>query len=648
MSRKIITQPLPQDIRDWSFRGMNCEGWDFSGRDIRGCDFRNIKLSDANFNGSITGRSQRQDHESLKAILTCSMAGSIVGFSSATLVGYPVLEQVVSIQGSEISPPLILGLIISVFISNFAVLGAGAGAGLLIFWIFSVDSFRFLPAISAQFAVITTIIFTAILAFLMTLLEGIEAFLKWKIIIGCFWSVFALLSLIVVLGSFSIVFTIFREMVGTNFGDSNLKNINFSHARLDNCKFNNADVSYINWSYAQGSRSTIDFTDIRMQLMISRDGKNSQYLEIDLSACHLASIELQHANLNSADLTRSNLQDANLSYTNLSNVKAGGTDLRRATLTGACIQNWTINNDTQFDDLICDYIYLTPDQNKQNRRPLSGSFESGDFEKLVDKFADTLDFILRRGTDPIAFSQFLNQFKQDNPEARIKAIVDLDADRVLVQATVPEGSDKIRIYEEFNFKLQLKQQEVNLLKGTVEDRDKTIARNDRMIDGLINRPQPTIQLLQANHPTGTLMPNNQAGGNIITAGNNNKGVVGKDMTGVAGRDISGTLNLNLNALRETEDPRSKELVSLIEQLRSAIEAPDSDLDDRYKKRAIEYLDNLTQLAKDKPEDFLKGAKDNLDDLADIADKGSKLATFAEKHLPTFMMAIGTLRLWFGI
>ena len=72
------------------------------------------------------------------------------------------------------------------------------------------------------------------------------------------------------------------------------------------------------------------------------------------------------------------------------------------------------------------------------------------------------------------------------------------------------------------------------------------------------------------------------------------------------------------------------------------------LDDRYKKQAIEYLDNLTQLVKDKPEDFLKVLKENLDGLADVADKGAKLATFGEKHLPTFMMTIGALRLWFGI
>ena len=91
------------------------------------------------------------------------------------------------------------------------------------------------------------------------------------------------------------------------------------------------------WSHVKGTRSTIDFTHSRMQLLIGRDGKNGKYLELNLSNRHLVKVELNHANLNGADLTRSNLQDARLDYANLSNVKAGGTDLRRATLTGACI-----------------------------------------------------------------------------------------------------------------------------------------------------------------------------------------------------------------------------------------------------------------------------------------------------------------------
>ena len=116
----------------------------------------------------------------------------------------------------------------------------------------------------------------------------------------------------------------------------------------------------------------------------------------------------------------------------------------------------------------------------------------------------------------------------------------------------------------------------------------------------------------------------------------------------AGRDISGNLNITLSDLAATEDPKNKELATLLDQIKKTIESPDCELDDRYKKRALEYLDNLANLSKEKPETRIEQAKNNLEDLADIADKGSKIATFTEKCFPTFMVAIGALKLWFGI
>jgi uncharacterized protein YjbI with pentapeptide repeats len=600
MPRPFLSQPLPQDLRDQSFRRRNCVGWDFSGKDIRGCDFRNAELSNANFSRVVTGRSQKQNIQDMATIVTGALVGVFAGavaFSIADIfaVGFAcVITCVVTFAYT--------GKFTGIFAG--AVTGAVTGAGATV------------------------------------IQRAIDSLNKGNIFEGSLLLIIAIVFLIIVLYSIRKGVGDFKNTTGTTFKDTNLRHVNFSRAILNNCQFTNADTHFANWSNVQGSRSTIDFTDLRMQLLTSLDGKNGKYSEIDLSDQHLAYVQFQHAKLEGADLTRSNLQGARLDYANLSNAKTGGTNLRGATLTGACIQNWTVNSDTQFDDLTCDYIYLTPDQDKQNRRPLSGNFEPGDFEKLVDKFADTLDFILRRGTDPSLFRQSLDQFKQDNPEARIRGIVELDVDRVLVQATVPEGSDKVEIYENFHHQLQLKEQEVKYLKGTIDDKD-------RMIDKFLNKPQSIVQVLQATNPTGTLMPYQQAGGDIITA-DNNQGVVGKDMMGVAGRDISGSLTLNLNTLRETEDPKSKDLADLIDQLKQAIEATDSELDDRHKKRAIKYLNNLTQLAKDKPEDFLKGAKDNLDDLADIADKGSKFATFAAKYFPTVMTAIDALRLWFGV
>ena len=477
------------------------------------------------------------------------------------------------------------------------------------------------------------------------LLNAIGVFGKEQLLVGLALSVATIMFFGFSLVSAALAIQEVKNATGTNFKGANLKGVDFSHATLNNCNFKDADTSHINWSHVEGARSSINFTYTRMQLLISRKGTNGIYSDLNLSDRHLAGVDLIKANLSSADLTRSNLQHADLTFANLTNVKAGGTNFRHANLTGACIQNWTINSDTQFDDLICDYIYLTPDQDRQNRRPLSGSFEPGDFEKLVDKFADTLDFILRRGTDPIAFTQALNQFKQDNPEARIKALLELDRDRVLVQATVLEGSDKVGIYAAFQdtqTKLQAANEKIRYLEGKTEANKE----NQEFIGQLFGSLKPDIKLIQANQMTDE-SSKTQAGGDIISAGSNNSGVVGKDLTGVAGRDISGTLNLNLAALRESEDPKDKELVDLIAQLRTAIEAPNCDLDDRFKQRALGYLDKLTILAKDKPQDLIKSAKDNLDDLADIADKGSKLANFAKEHLPTFTAAIAALRLWFG-
>jgi uncharacterized protein YjbI with pentapeptide repeats len=396
MPIRIIAQPLPQDLRNCSFRGQDCSGWDFSGRDIRGCDFRSAELNGANFQKVIAGRTQKQ--------IAISIA---VAFAA-------------------------------VFAAVFVIVAAAAGT--------SAVAFASAVVSAVSFAVISAVAFAVV----------VQAFSQGRIVEGFILSVVAIVSFFFFWGCLRDAVREFKNATGTNFTGANLTGTDFSYATLNNCSFDNANTTLVNWSQAKGARSTIDFTSIRMQLLTSRKGNSCMYPELDLSDRHLVGIELIKANLSSADVTRSNLRSADLTLANLTNLKAGDADFSDATLTGACIQNWTINSGTQFDRVICEHIFLTPDRNPKNRRPLSGSFEPGDFALLVDKFADSLDFILRRGTDPIAFKQSLNQFQQDNPEARIKGTV-LDADRVLVQATLPEGADKVRIYEEFQVALRLKE-----------------------------------------------------------------------------------------------------------------------------------------------------------------------------------------------
>ena len=63
-----------------------------------------------------------------------------------------------------------------------------------------------------------------------------------------------------------------------------------------------------------------------------------------------------------------------------SNISPIDAQFNNAILTGICINNWQINHQTIFDNVICNYIYL--DENKTERRPIKGNFEAGVFANL--------------------------------------------------------------------------------------------------------------------------------------------------------------------------------------------------------------------------------------------------------------------------
>ena len=282
MPYSIISQPLPQDLRNWSFREMNCECWDFSGRDIRGCNFSNAKLNGANFSQVIAGRSQRQNaqHMILKAILAGLLTGPFTGTFIALGAGAGTGE----FTSEDIAPFL------SALIGVAAVIGAVTGAVIGV----SAAIFADLGMVFAWIAIRSS--------------SRLESRVAFAIIaVMFFW--FALLMAEQHIREF-------QNSTGTSFRGANLQKADFSQATLNNCTFGGAEISYVNWSDAQGLRSDMGFTDIRMQLLISRNGKNGKYLELNLSDQNLANVELQHADLNGADLTRSNLQEAKRVFVN--------------------------------------------------------------------------------------------------------------------------------------------------------------------------------------------------------------------------------------------------------------------------------------------------------------------------------------------
>lgn len=195
MSRPPIVQPLPIDLRNWSFRGIDCTAWDFSGRDIRGCDFGNAKLKGANFSGAIAGANQRQQFKYLIMMIPAVIIGLAIG---SFLVGV----------SASIAPPTAFGFwkkrpVVFDFVITGIFWGAFLGASVKIASALSNGRTAYAMGIAS-------------IAFL---------------VIAIVWTNEARIS--------------FKSKIGTTFKNANLEGANFSKAVLGNCNFDKANLTNV-------------------------------------------------------------------------------------------------------------------------------------------------------------------------------------------------------------------------------------------------------------------------------------------------------------------------------------------------------------------------------------------------------------------
>ncbi|MEM7727297.1 MAG: pentapeptide repeat-containing protein [Cyanobacteria bacterium P01_A01_bin.45] len=199
------------------------------------------------------------------------------------------------------------------------------------------------------------------------------------------------------------------------------------------------------------------------------DLSNIDLRDVSLKGADLSDVNLCHANLSEANLVNANLSNANLSNTNLSRVQALGTNLTKSNLTGACLEDWNINNDTKLDNVVCDYIYLK--DNFKERRPSAPDqiFNPGDLANLIQKISDTVDLIFSGGIDWQAFlTSFQDiQVEDGNRELIIQAIERKTNGAFVVRVEVPSNTDKAEIeryfWQKYNPILEAKDREIKLL-----------------------------------------------------------------------------------------------------------------------------------------------------------------------------------------
>ena len=174
----------------------------------------------------------------------------------------------------------------------------------------------------------------------------------------------------------------------------------------------------------------------------------------DLRFAFLRTANLSATNLRGADLIGANLRGANLSDANLNGTQALATNFSSATLTGVCIKDWNINSETNFENVICDYIYLKSIFSLFNakkydfleRRPSdpNRNFAPGEFAKLVEQSIDTVDLIFNKGIDWRAFLSSFQDLRVEYGEqdVSIHAIEKKSDGAFVIRLSVPPEADK--------------------------------------------------------------------------------------------------------------------------------------------------------------------------------------------------------------
>ncbi|HEY9749808.1 MAG TPA: pentapeptide repeat-containing protein, partial [Allocoleopsis sp.] len=122
-------------------------------------------------------------------------------------------------------------------------------------------------------------------------------------------------------------------------------------------------------------------TDLSRACLIGANLTGANLAGADLQGAYASGANFSQANLSQANLGGADLSQANLTQADLTQAIATSTNFNLAELTGACLEDWRINQQTQLEDITCKYVYFA--SNLQQRQPAKGKFKPGELHQLL-------------------------------------------------------------------------------------------------------------------------------------------------------------------------------------------------------------------------------------------------------------------------
>ncbi|WP_071880833.1 pentapeptide repeat-containing protein [Geitlerinema sp. PCC 7407] len=242
--------------------------------------------------------------------------------------------------------------------------------------------------------------------------------------------------------------------------------IDFSKADLRDAYLSSADLTKVKLKDAKLDRAYLPHADLSHADLSHANLSGANLSGANLSEAKLIGSDLTGANLTRTILSKTNFTGADLSNVNLSKAQCSATIFSKATLTGSCLQDWILDTETQFFEVICDYFYGV--EGCQKRRPQSSSFAPGEFSALIHKVSDTIDLIFVDGIDWKPFLLSFQELRDKYGDANlsVQAIEKKKDEAFIIRLEVAAEVNKTEIEktlkQEYNYKLKAQEKLLTL------------------------------------------------------------------------------------------------------------------------------------------------------------------------------------------
>jgi uncharacterized protein YjbI with pentapeptide repeats len=346
-------------------------------------------------------------------------------------------------------------------------------------------------------------------------------------------------------------------LLGTYLGEANLGKANLKSAEVIEANLSGANLSgaYLNGANLSGT----DFSRANLRKAdLGYNGYDFEGINTNVIESNLSGADLHGANLTGANLSGTEFYGANLIRANLSKTQAANAQFAFAKFTGACIEGWQYNHATNFNGVICEFVYS--DSNRREPYPVGRRFTPGEFTKVFQKTFETIDIVICNTIDLEAFVYSFKAIQAEHEDARIdiqsteekgediyvvKVSMSPDVDREEIHAEFMKVHELIREALEEKYRTEIRVKETQIVQYQQETQ--TLRENINNLHNILQQ-QTEVQKLMAETPKYDLRGSKFGGG----------------FAGDGGTQIGGILNDYSS--KQSLDEAAAEIQQLLKQL----------------------------------------------------------------------------------